>query len=606
MTFRLATNLELPDNAITETYGFLGTRGSGKTYGAGKMVEEFHAAGAQVVIVDPVGVWWGLRLAADGRGPGIGIPVFGGWHGDVPLEPTAGSLCAQLVAERGLSVVLDVSEFPSEAAQRRFVTDFARDLFDLKKRNRSPVHIVLEEAHEFLPQQVEAGATMMVGAVKRLWKLGRNFGIGGSLVSQRAAEVNKGALNLSEMLFTGKLKGPQDRKAIQGWAADQDRDAGPLALLPTLAKGNLIAWLPDGAREVRFFPKRTFDASKTPEQGDRAAAQALPSIDLGMVRTAMAATIEEIKANDPKVLRAEIARLRAELAGASVGGMSGPVAREVLRERDQLREQLAQHIEVSAKAAGELETLRQVAANVDRLIEAVEKAFDDFTGLPIRFGARIKITDPPPILPVSAGAIRRSQDGHDPTPKGGFSEKMRQPAPDGGQRKSPSEMPQATRRILTALAQCGPRLTRRKLSILTGYPPGGSSIRNNLSVCRGSSWIADIGDDIEITASGRKALGTFTPLPTGRALIDYWMRELPEASTKILTACIGAYPKVVTRDRLAELTGYPPGGSSIRNNLSKLRGLELVEDIGDDIRAAHDLFSGSGRPTQAKAEATHG
>ena len=579
MTFHLAKDLDLPDNAITETYALLGTRGSGKTYAAGRMVESFHDGGAQVVIVDPVGVWWGLRLAADGRGPGIDIPVFGGWHGDVPLEPTAGGLCAQLVAERGLSVVLDVSEFASDAAQRRFVTDFARDLFDLKKRNRSPVHVVFEEAHEFLPQQVDAGAAAMVGAVKRLWKLGRNFGIGGSLVSQRAAEVNKGALNLSEMLFTGKLKGPQDRKAIQGWAADQDRDAGPLALLPTLAKGNLIAWLPDGAREVRFLPKRTFDASKTPEQGDRAAAQALPPIDLGAIRTAMADTIEEVKANDPKVLRAEIARLKAEASAAParvdmIAEMTDN-ATALRAERDQLREQLAAF---GGATPAEIGRLREMEIFFSAVIASVE----DYRKAGGEMFARAHVAIPPHI-PRGPKILPSNTDLHkalriDPPPP-----------------PSPDDMPQATRKILTALAQCGPRLTRRKLSILTGYPPGGSSIRNNLSVCRGAAWIADIGDDIEITAAGRKALGTFTPLPTGRALIDYWMRELTEASTKILTACIGAYPKPVTRERLAELTGYPPGGSSIRNNLSKLRGLELVEDVGDDIRAAADLFDGPAR-----------
>ena len=40
--------------------------------------------------MDPKGDWWGLRAAADGKGPGLPIVIVGGEHGDVPLEVGAG------------------------------------------------------------------------------------------------------------------------------------------------------------------------------------------------------------------------------------------------------------------------------------------------------------------------------------------------------------------------------------------------------------------------------------------------------------------------------------------------------------------------------------
>jgi hypothetical protein len=46
------------------------------------MVEEFLKAGVHVVVVDPVGVWWGLRASADGQREGLPIVVLGGEHGD--------------------------------------------------------------------------------------------------------------------------------------------------------------------------------------------------------------------------------------------------------------------------------------------------------------------------------------------------------------------------------------------------------------------------------------------------------------------------------------------------------------------------------------------
>jgi Helicase HerA, central domain len=66
---RIAADLTLPLDAITQKFAFLGRSGAGKTYGAGKFVEELLDAGAQVVILDPVGNWFGLRLAADGKLP---------------------------------------------------------------------------------------------------------------------------------------------------------------------------------------------------------------------------------------------------------------------------------------------------------------------------------------------------------------------------------------------------------------------------------------------------------------------------------------------------------------------------------------------------------
>ena len=88
-TIAMAEGLTLPQNAAVQVYAFMGRRGSGKTFAAGRLVEQVMGAGGQVLILDPVGTWYGLRLAADGKSPGISIPVFGGLHGDIPLEAGA-------------------------------------------------------------------------------------------------------------------------------------------------------------------------------------------------------------------------------------------------------------------------------------------------------------------------------------------------------------------------------------------------------------------------------------------------------------------------------------------------------------------------------------
>jgi DNA helicase HerA-like ATPase len=121
MSLRLSNDLKLPIEAVTEKLGWLGRTGSGKTYGAQKLAEEMHRAGAQFVALDPVGKWWSLRLAADGKTPALPIPVFGGLHGDIPLEPTAGKLIADVIVDRGISAVVDVSQFEADAQKARFL-----------------------------------------------------------------------------------------------------------------------------------------------------------------------------------------------------------------------------------------------------------------------------------------------------------------------------------------------------------------------------------------------------------------------------------------------------------------------------------------------------
>src|SRR3954447_21040619 len=107
----ISPDLALPLDAVTETFGILAKKGAGKSNAAVVMAEEMYDAGVPWVAVDPKGDWWGLRSSGDGKGPGLPIVVFGGRHGDVPLEPTAGNLIADLVLAERLTCVLDVSEF---------------------------------------------------------------------------------------------------------------------------------------------------------------------------------------------------------------------------------------------------------------------------------------------------------------------------------------------------------------------------------------------------------------------------------------------------------------------------------------------------------------
>ncbi|HMJ10536.1 MAG TPA: hypothetical protein VK524_03970, partial [Polyangiaceae bacterium] len=209
----LSSEVTLPLSAVTETFGLLAVRGAGKTNAARVLAEEMFWAGLPFVAVDPVGSWWGLRSGRDGK-PGIPVPIFGGKHGDVPLERTGGKLIADIIVDQRLSCVLDISTFESEAAKREFLLAFAQRLYH---RNEEPLHLFLEEADDYIPQSFRAEEAHLLRAWENIVRRGRARGLGMTLITQRSAAVNKNVLTQVQTLIAMRTTGPQDRKAIEDW-----------------------------------------------------------------------------------------------------------------------------------------------------------------------------------------------------------------------------------------------------------------------------------------------------------------------------------------------------------------------------------------------------
>jgi DNA helicase HerA-like ATPase len=243
ITLHTSREFSLPAEAATQTFAILAKRGAGKTYTAAVMVEEMLKAGLQLVVVDPVGVWWGLRSSADGQHAGLPIVIMGGEHGDLPLEMEAGETIADVVVEEGLSVVLDLLLF-RKGEQTRFMTDVAERLYH---KNRQPLHLVLDEADAFAPQRPMKGQERLLGAIEDLVRRGRARGIGVTLVTQRAAVLAKDVLTQAEVLVALRTIAPQDRDAIDAWirvhGTPQEREA-LMASLPSLPIGTAWFWSP--------------------------------------------------------------------------------------------------------------------------------------------------------------------------------------------------------------------------------------------------------------------------------------------------------------------------------------------------------------------------
>jgi uncharacterized protein len=106
-TLHIAEGFSLPAEAVTHTFAILAMRGAGKSNAAVAMAEEMYKAGLHWVAIDPKGDWWGIRSSADGKSPGLPVVIFGGQHGDLPLEPDAGAFIAELILDQMITCVME-------------------------------------------------------------------------------------------------------------------------------------------------------------------------------------------------------------------------------------------------------------------------------------------------------------------------------------------------------------------------------------------------------------------------------------------------------------------------------------------------------------------
>jgi hypothetical protein len=584
MTLKISPDLALPLDAVTQKFAFLGRTGSGKTYAASKLAEEMLLAKAQVVILDAVGVWYGIRLAADGKAPGLAVPVFGGLHGDVPLESRGGELMADLIVDRGLSMVLDISQFEHDSDKARFGMDWASRFYFRKKAAPSAVHVFIEECQELIPQNPQKGEEHMLHAFQRMEKLGRNFGIGVSLISQRPQEVNKKALNQTECLFAFQMTGPHERKAIESWIEEKGLDLDVAGFLPKLAVGQAHVWSPQWlqiSKTINIGKKDTFNASSTPQVGTAAVARELAPIDLDRIRKEMAATIERAKAEDPKELRRQIAELK---RAAAIAPKAAPAADpEAVKKAWHEGHEKAAHesAEANRKLLRELERrlsgLREQARTMMGWIEAMQPLIGAIPTAPASTPSRppAPAQVPGPRSKVSFPSGRRSPVPHPPI--------------NDGQLTGPEH------RILDAIAWMETigvdQPERTAVAFLAGYTFGGGAFNNPCGALRTKGLIEYVGSNfMRLTPEGRGcAAEPETPLTTAalhQAIID----RLPGPESKILRVILNHYPDSISNDDCAGEARYAPDGGAYNNPRGRLRSLGLIEYLGGGMIRARDIL----------------
>ena len=559
----------MPPEFTTETAGILARKGAGKTYTAHVIAEELLENDQQIIAIDPLNAWWGLRSKYK-------IVIFGGDHGDMPLEAHMGHAIADLVTENpGMSCVLSLRHLRKNK-MRSFVTDFAETLFHNKGSKASPMHLFVDEADMFAPQRVHTGQERMLGAMEDIVRRGRQSGIGCTMITQRSASLNKDVLTQVEILITGQITGPQDKKAIREWIeqnADIEKQNQFLSSLAQLQVGELWFWSPAFLKvleRIHVRKKRTYDSSATPKAGKRLKKMKARPINLKAIRTKLSGVVEEAQSSEPRILKAEIARLKKELDGKVPAAIEyvKPKIEAVVKEKVAV----AKHQAVLDRDIEWVKSIRLFVGRLDRssvseVAELVGSNFDSdalIPKLPKNTGRSIG-----PELPAPRGMVFKTK-----IPAAAFTRNVF-PSPPLGH--IDTDLGRCERAILNVLVQQGRPCSKILIALQSGYSSKSGGFNNSLSKLKKAGHIQSSRskDTFEATAGGASALGPVEPEAVRN--LSFWMghNSVGRCGAKILKML--SEHGTSTKYRIAEVTEYQVSSGGFNNTLSKLRTLGLIE-----------------------------
>jgi hypothetical protein len=577
---QLADNLSFPPAIVTESVMVLGRKGSGKTNTGRLMFEQMFGLGAQCVALDPVGNWWGLRLSASGKRVGLDIPIFGGSQGSLPLSHRAGKLIAQLIVDRGISCVLDLKKF-TRTQFKEFAADFAEELFQLKKDNISPLHLFVEEARLFAPQMLKGKIDLrMLDAFEQIVRLGRNYGLGVSLLDQRPQSVNKEVTSQTEVLIAHQMVENEGRVSIEKWVRSRKtKGADQLEHLDELQLGEAFVWSPGLLRSfsrITVNKKETYDSSATPTLGKKRSVvmRPLSSKDLVKLRDAMADVVAEAEANDPTKLQLAVGSLRRDLAErdrqlAALQNAKTPAPKTVMVDKI---------VEVQVGDPRLVDKLMALQTKMGKVLSPIGVAVTQAVQLLSQFTTDTEKTlKTKAIVPKPAAAVAPKAVVAKTIPPAKAKAPSPAPATDDDLKVGTAE-----KKIIRAIAWFESigitQPAGNAVAFLSGYSPKGGYYNNTRGAMR-TAGLLEYGPNgtIMLTDLGRGYAPPFESRLTNEDIQKAALDELSGAEKTITQAAIDAYPSELTSAELAAAAGLDPTGGYYNNTRGRLHTIGLLD-----------------------------
>jgi len=556
----------IPDEALDSDIAIIARKGSGKSYLARGLAERLLDLKRRLLIIDPLGSWWGLKSSADGQRAGYPVAVFGGDHADMPLNASMGEPLAKLISNENLPCVIDTSLMRKEEQG-----ELAIDLFEgLFRFNKDALTIILEEADVFAPQNPakDGYAARVLHEVDRIARRGRARGLRLISLTQRPARLHKDVLSQAAALVAMRLTSPHDRAAIEDWIkgnADAAQSREVMDSLATLPVGSGWIWAPDLDLLTKAkFPKiKTLDTSATPKAGEtRVEPKTLAEVDVAALREALKPVLPAEKAK-PAGEGFSLKDIDAAEQRGFERGYERGKADEWARGESAVR---AEVVRIQSGAEAVAKDVSAIARDLKALGQAIEEI------------SKGKPSPAPAATTDASREVARQVTKHLAGPA--------KPAAANGSGEN---------KLLAAIAAYPP-VTWDAAAIRAGYAPSGGGFRRARKTLIEAGTIIEDGDGELYLA--RAPAGPRPDAPSRDQLLDLWASKMGVAGKLLRTiADTTAAGKPISIPDLAGANEYAPTGGGFRRAMKSLRssGAVVQEGKGYRLSDAFVMAAGGGR-----------
>jgi hypothetical protein len=457
-------------------------------------------------------------------------------------------------------MILDVSSF-RQGERKRFAADFAEEFFHLKKSQRSAVHLFVEEAQLFAPQRTGPEEARMLGAFENIIRLGRNYGIGATLITQRPQSVNKEVLSQVECLCVLQVNGSHERKALEEWVQEAGADRKLVGELPGLAQGQGYVWSPSWLKvfsRVKFAKKTTFDASATPEVGKATKAALLTAVDVEALKADLQSVIASAEKDDPKALRRKIQELeRAQSIAANT--------------------QIEQELQ---RATVDLQRANEMIVQFRSRLQSLNKFAEPLQGFMIALNAGDK-------EPFPDSAFKPAPMFTKITPRV-FPTRSTKAESDG------TSLRAGARRMLACLCQWSPAgRTESQLAAQVQMKKTGGTWSAYKSDLKQGGYIEIGGDGLwRATQAGIDFLGADIPdtPQTTEEVVALWGGKLRKGAREMLDVLVRRHGNPMDRGELGAAVNMESSGGTFSAYLSDLRQAGLIVVDREGVRADRETL----------------
>ncbi|NPA86807.1 MAG: ATP-binding protein, partial [Candidatus Diapherotrites archaeon] len=143
------------------------------------------------------------------------------------------------VLRPGRLVVFNLAPLVSIIKKQMIVTYFLRRMFELRRRNEIPPTVaIVEEAHNFAPEQVSRSEALSRGIIETVAREGRKFGLSLVLISQRPVKLSTTALSQCNTHIILRMTNPRDLDHVK--ESSEALDANTAAMITTLTPGEAL------------------------------------------------------------------------------------------------------------------------------------------------------------------------------------------------------------------------------------------------------------------------------------------------------------------------------------------------------------------------------